>query len=440
MASTRSAAAPGQVLRQTISLEPGTEGNQPESAPSFWERVYAIEPDDWSKYFIYLYRGRGANLEKIAHPIDADWVKQKYGGGDFRAILQDERHRIVCAHSFSIEGPPRLAPAEAQTSAPAAAPAVDSFQSSVLEIIREGQKETREFLRELMMSQRNAAPPQPAAPAVDTNIVVKGVIEMFTGMMPKQTDPLELLIKLQQLNKPAEQMDVLTLVGKLKEAGIIPATPAASSGGDLMGQLDSMLAVAEKLGARGGKEPGIVAILADKAPEIMGKIGSVVEGWAKIAEANKVTEQVRYARVTAAARPAGVEEVQQPQQNVLPDPRSAAVASYVPSGALDVEPIGTATIQTQPAGAAAPMDEIDAMKARLVRAIATEATGADIVSFMSIFDERLVDSFSGVNVEQLEAFFASDPILQQATKLPRFKEVMQEIVEVLEEMPAPTVN
>jgi hypothetical protein len=86
------------------------------------------------------------------------------------------------------------------------------------------------------------------------------------------------------------------------------------------------------------------------------------------------------------------------------------------------------------------MDEIDAMKARLVRAIATEATGADIVSFMSIFDERLVDSFSGVNVEQLEAFFASDPILQQATKLPRFKEVMQEIVEVLEELPAPAVN
>jgi hypothetical protein len=438
MASTRSAAAPGQVLRQTISLEPGTDapGNQPESAPSFWERVYAIEPDDWSKYFIYLYRGRGANLEKIAHPIDADWVKQKYGGGDFRAILQDERHRIVCAHSFSIEGPPRLAPAEAQTSAPAAAAAVDSFQSSVLEIIREGQKETREFLRELMMSQRNPAP-QSAAPAVDPNIALKGVIEIFTTMMPKQTDPLELLVKLQALNKPVEQMDVLTLVGKLKEAGIIPATPAAAGSGDLMGQLDSMLAVAEKLGARGGKEPGIVAILADKAPEIMGKIGNVVEGWAKIAEANKVTEQVRYARVTAAARPAGVEEVQ-PPQNVWPDPRSAAVAAHVPAGALDVEPIGTAT--TQPAGAAAPMDEIDAMKARLVRAVATEATGADIVSFMSIFDERLVDSFSGVNVEQLEAFFASDPILQQATKLPRFKEVMQEIVEVLEELPAPAVN
>lgn len=433
MALQRGAAAPGQVLKQTITLEPAadTPGAQPESAPSFWEKVFSIDPDDWSKYFIYLYRGRGANLEKIAHPIDVDWVKQKYGGGDFRAILQDERHRIVAAHSFSIEGPPKLAAPEAQTSAPAAAAGMDSFQSSVLEIIREGQKETRELVREMMQRDRN---PAPAASSEANPIVLKGVVDMFTAMMPKQTDPLELLVKLQTLTKPAEQMDVLTLVGKLKEAGLIPAAPAAGGSGDLMGQLDSMLAVAEKLGARGGKDPSIMSILAEKAPEIMNKVGDIVSGWSRIAEANKMAEQYKYASATAIARPTGAEVVG--TQPALPsDPRSVAMPTHVPPGAtLDVEPINAGTAAP---GAAAPMDELDRMKARIVRAIATNATGADIVSFLSIFDEQLVDTFAGVNAEQLEAFFTADPILQGATKMPRFKECMLEIVEDLEDLGAP---
>lgn len=442
MALQRGAAAPGQVLKQTISLEPAadTPGAQPESAPSFWEKVFSIEPDDWSKYFIYLYRGRGANLEKIAHPIDVDWVKQKYGGGDFRAILQDERHRIVSAHSFSIEGPPKLAAPEAQTSAPAA-PAVDSFQTSVLEIIRESQKEMREMVRELASSVRN---PAPATTGEANPILLKGVVDMFTGMMPRQTDPLDLLIKLKEMTKPVEQMDMLTMLTKAKELGLIGGAAAAAGGGtDLLSQVDSLLAVAEKLGARAGKDPSIMSILAEKAPEIMSKVGDIVSGWGRIAEANKVAEQYRHARATTVARVAGAEEITPPQP-ALNDPRAVAMPTHVPPGStpgLELEPVGTAaatqTYSAQPAGAVAPLDEIDQMKRRIVRAIATEATGADIVSFMSIFDERLVDSFAGVNVEQLEAFFATDPILQGATQHPRFKECMREIVEVLEDQGAP---
>ena len=432
-AARTSTPPPGGVVIQNFN-DPNTPETAPAEAPTFWERIYSITPDQWSQYICYLYRGK-ESLTKINHPFDPEWVQQNFGGGDYRAILNDEKYKLVASHSFSIAGPPRSVQ-PVQASAPA--PSVDSFQAQVLQLIAENNKQTQDLIREVITQVRTQSA-APAAAAGGTEVIpiaLRGVVDMFTSMMPKQQSPLEMLTALKGLMQPAQQpMDVITLLAKMKELGMMGA---AAPGGDILSQLDNLLAVSEKLGGRGGKDGGVVQILAEKAPEIVDKLGGIVQSWAKVAEANRAVEQMRFER-------ARVVPVVQPAAATLPGPIPSPAGQVGSVAGLEVEPVSEVNPAAhpgaqfvpapQPGAAGAPagvaVDEIDRMKHKIVEAISKGKTGADIVSFLDVVDDRLVDSFVNVPAPDLIQFFMMDPILNGATKLPRFNAVIAEIVEEL---------
>ncbi|MBZ5532618.1 MAG: hypothetical protein LAO20_14390 [Acidobacteriia bacterium] len=422
---TNAPAQRGGVLHQSISLTPdaAAAAGDPaqDSAPTFWERIYAIKPEEWANYFCYLYRGRGgASLAKLTHPFDADWVKQQYGGGDYRALLNDQNYKMVASHSFSIEGPPKPSPVEAQTAAPAAAPN-DAFQAQVLELIRESNRQTQDLVREVLRDRQQ--PAGYAAGAVDPNIALKGVIEMLVATMPKQQDPLALLVQLKTLMPT--QTDPLDFLVKLKTAGLIPD---GAAGGTLLEQIEKITEVASKLGLSATGSKSLGEILLEKGPDILAGIGTVVDKY-KGVENTRLEAAKTIREVQRNAAPPGVAHTTATPAGPAAPPAIAAP----PSSALDVEPIGTPGAPTSPVTTENMMTEADLVKSKIVKAIANGAGGGDIVSFIGVMDEALLDTFRGVSAADLEMFCNMDPILKQATQLPRFKECVQEIVEVLQE-------
>lgn len=425
--------------------------------PSFWERLHSIPAEQWATetekgFKAYLYRDtprastKGSAYIKVFYePFDVEHVRQELGGYDYRAMLNDPSGRMISSVSFSIDAPPLKTSQQQEAAAAAAATPGHDLNSQIIAVMRESQNETRQLLREFIERDRNPAPSAGRGSLAENETVLQGVVTMFTNMLPKQQSPLEMLTQLKGLMAPAEKpTDLLDTVKTLKELGIIPSV--TSTGTDMLGQVDSLLAIADKLGNKAGaREPSVLSILAEKAPEIVERVASIMDKWKGVAEQQRIAAQYRYQAAAAAT----LSPTPAPGQPYAPQPAIPAAARTITvphgrpaptAGALDVEPLHPAqTTAPNPAGGPgaaviAPMlDELDMLKRKVVNAIATDATGADIVSFISVMNDELVNTFVGVSAEDLETFFSQDEVLSPAAALPRFKEVIQEIVEELTE-------
>ncbi len=443
-ARTSQSSSPG-VLSQTISLQPADDPADHPDKLSFWEAVSAVPEHQWwsgdprgeKGYKVYLYRdnprsntqGSGYKL-LITEPFDVEFVKQRLGGWDYRAMLTDPSGKMTSYTKFSIDAPPKDTEGTAAPAAPAA-PAIDTFQAQVLNLI-EAQNRRIEALMDRMMDRPRSHGGLSLADSPEAlPIMLKGVVEMFTGMVPKQSDPLELMVKLQALMP--KQPDLFSMLAQAKELGLLPA-----GDGDLMSKLNGMLAIAEKLGYKAGgtRAPGLTEILAEKAPELIDGVGKIVDKVSDLQE--KKLQTARTMRAIQANMPHAPGAPSAPGQHVVigaapggahpvpPGPGApAAPGPQAPSlSALDTEPVGT------PGPAGAPSND-DLLRQKIVSCIARGVHGGDIVGFMEVEAPQVVEMCEGAPRQAIEAFFANDPILCAATKSPNYQRCITEMMECL---------
>jgi len=443
----RSSIPSGHTLRQEISLSP----NQPaadapeDTAPekSFWEKLYEIPDEAWwggvhgeKGVRVYLYRDEpgAAYIAVIKEPFDIDWVKAKYGGGRYRAMLNDAGGRAIAVQKFTVEGASKR-PAEAD---PAAAAPHDAM-TAMVDMIREEQRETRALVRELLGRDRNPSPVSPMDMQMQMLPTMLGVWgKIFEGMIPRQTDPLELLVKLQNMMRP---VDTLQIIKDAKAAGLIPeATPA----GNMLEQLSGMMAVAEKLNNLGGGGPGAgkswAELLIDKGPDILRVFSDGIKQYKELEE-----KRLETAKFIATNQPRQIPPAPHPQPGPPPHPAPASqpATPAVNQGPANAQPLNVEPIGAQPApqaGAVAEVTEaqVTQVKMQVVQAIVAGETGEDIFSFLKIqapvfltgmcFYDDAGKVTGVVSLDQLAQFCAADPVLGQAAQHPRFRPVLKELL------------
>jgi len=442
------------VLSQEIKFTPTqpAENRDPEEKPSFWEQIYAIPQDLWAYngekgYRIYLYEGpegkRGPYLAMLTNPFDIEWVNQVYGGGHYQASLHDPAWKIVASIRFDIDGASKKKPPQNSQNSTAPAPATDNFQSQVLEIIRDGQRRQEEFMRSILDRDRNPAPAAAAVPAVDPNIMLRGVVDMFSGLLTKAQTPqpqmglLEIVAIIEKFKGP----DLLTVLTQAKAAGLIPA---AGAGGDLVTQFRQLKEAAEVVGLGEGKGKGIGEALIEQGPAILEAGGKIIDRLqnveaTRLQTARTMREIQLQQRGTVVTPAPGAPPAGSPAANSAPQQYAPQVQPPAPGATgLDVEAPSSAN-------AIAEAERQDAfIKGKIVEAIANGDTGGEIIDFLDRIDKTICDHFSGASVEQIVYFFSADPILKKAASLPRFKAAITEMVEELnapdEVMPEQKVN
>lgn len=436
--ASRSSAPAPQVLKQEIEFPPQQPSSidHQEATLSFWEELCQVPEQQWASehekgFKVYLYDHevpRSPYLAVILHSFDVEWIKQTYGGGLYRAQLNDPAGRIVSKEIFAIDGDSKRKPP--QNAQAAGVPqqqhaATDSFQSELLRMMREEQAETRRLFSELMNRQNPLPPTAPAA--VDPTTLFRGMVEMFKEFMPAQKpmDLLETVALLDKLRGP----DLLTTLKAAREAGVIPA---AGGGGSMITQFKELKEAAEVLGLGEGKGKSLGEAVIERLPDILEAGGKAMEKYQQIESTRLQTAR----EVRAIQQRGGAVITQPPQPPVGQMPQHAGAQAHPSttqapppySSGLEVEAPGT---QPTPEAIAQAEQQMVFVKSKIVEAIANGDGGGEIIDFLDKIDKEICNQFAGASVDQLIFFFSSDPVLKKAAALPRFKAVITEIVEEL---------
>lgn len=434
-ASHKSSPATG-TLTQEIRLTPppADDLRDPQSPPSFWEELNRIQDHEWGAedqkgYKVYLYdnEARGKYLAVIFQPFDIEWVRLNYGGGSYKALLNDASGKIVCREVFAIDGDPRRKPPQSTSAAPAVAqPQQDSVVSQFINIMREEQQETRRLLREAIDRGSNGAGSNGGAMDPMRQFEVMG--NLFSSLLGKLTPAPQPQMGIMEIIALAEKLrgpDLLQILSQAKDAGIING----AGGGDLVTQFTKLKEAAELMGFTAGEGKSWAQTLIEKGPEILDAGTKMIDKYKSVEETRLQT-----ARTVAVIQ-------QQRGAVITPQPgQAAAVPQHVPpqtpppgGAVLEVEPVQRPQVSDQVDQiAAAAEKQLALIKGKVVEMILAGRTGDQIVEALDSIDARICDGFQGFNVKQLTQVFTEDPLLHPATQSPRFAEVMQQIVECLE--------
>ena len=463
--ASTAAVQPG-VLQQTISLpaQPSAEPESDANKLSFWECVASVPEEDWwtgvhgeKGWKAYLYEDTPGSpyIAVIAHCFDIEWVKSEYGGGAYRAMLNDPSGKRIAFQKFSIDGDPRRKPPQGTAQPAPAQNAQDSAMVSLVEMIREEQKATREMLREVMQANRAA----PANPTQDLFMTVfptamSGVIKVFTDILPRQENrnPIDDFIKMKELFG-AQQRDPFAELVKLRELGLL--SPAGSGGmGNIIEQLEMVTRVAERMGlSGGGGGKSIAEVIIDKGPDILTAIkGGIAEMRALEESKLKTVQAIAVANRTAQPQPAAAipaavtlppAATSQHTMVAATQPMISQQTNAPQATPLAVEPIGAASPQsiaippdvTGEQMAQLTEEQLVLIRQKVVRAILQGSSGDDIVGFLAVEAPMVLNGFVGVPAPHVEAYFRNHPILAQAAGSPRFRQTIAEMVEILNDIP-----
>ena len=361
------------------------------------------------------------------------WVADHFGGSEWNLMLcGNQSGKIIRSIDIQIPDPPKNLNAKGET-LPAGqmlAP-TGNGDGSMIQLMREMLAENRQMMKEFVSAGR----PPNQNPAVELS-AMNGLVAMLAKQVPEAKSPLAILGDLKALMPaPVDMLKVLTEAKALFSSGV-------TGGGSLLGQVDELLGVAEKLGFKmgggNGSHQGFWPTMAEKAvehiPVALESLTKIADRWAAISQANALTAQYR---ATAARTP-------QPIQLPAPGPNAPPAPPSAPNpGALDVEPIAgqpanvVQDVPTELPPGAVLLDPVALVKSKIVEAIqrggSPKNIAADIVAGIDFFDPQFGDTLSGISLSELEQFFTTDPILVHSTSMPAYQRTLQALVDLLQE-------
>jgi hypothetical protein len=419
-----------------------------EKSPTwFWEMIHQIAADDWGKKYDLLLLREGTSkvpmaegfkgyLETLYAPIKPDYIKQKYGGGKFKIVLE-KNSRYETSHTFEIEGQPLYDLSRERPGASPAASAVagSSTDSKLLQIL-EGQISKLNDQLATSQAQGRENPALHEAITILSTAYKEGIANIGAGGGNGGGSIIETIRTLKELGLiggASAGGGVVETIKVLKEIGLI-----GGQQNDPMGQLNSMLAIFTKLDElRGGGEGKptdwktmAVNKLGEHLPELLTTVKETVSANAAVAqerrramEAQRETASVLRSQSVPAAAPAA------PAANPAP-PQPTVISD----GGLRTVPINSARAAAPAEEQPAPVDGFDTnneayitfVKQRVVQLVVTGSSGESIVDFLDGAKPEFAQQLIQYPVEAVTSFFRADPILATAVAHPRWNDVLEE--------------
>lgn len=382
---------------------------------NIWEYMDGMKPTDWTdgNYIGYLYRlqpraaAGESYLIKFVEPISIDWVREKFGGTQFRAFLKKGQER-VCDTTFTIEAPPKMQTEHGNYAAtppasgdvlrgaidhiadPAGArAAVNLTQQAAIsgfEMLRTAMPQNQLSLKDILdlMDRRAAAPPP------------------GSGMPPWLETALASMVPalISKILTPDNPIDTFTkMVAALKESPFSMSGRASAS--DWKTELVSAL------------------------PSVFDKGASMLENYAKVAEM-----QARCA--LPAAPPAGT---------VVPMPVPAAVP-MVQNPTAGIPPAAPATPSNAAPAAGAPVQEPPEIwtKQKLVEFFKEGRSGEEVGAWLDDTAPSWLNALVMFSPDQIIGFMREDPdkLLTQIADDPRLPAFLQALAKWAAEEDATT--
>lgn len=411
----------------------------------FWDLLQDVPKEKWGNtYDVMGFRidpkpsiapgGKGF-LFQIMEPITALWVKQNYGGGKFRVILQ-KNSRFFKSHEFDIEGQPKYDLTRELPNVPAAsATGTDGKLLSILEaqISRLNDQLTAS------QSQGKENPALTEAITILSTAYKESVATLGSNSNGgTSTHQLSELVNIVKGLIPQQSSDggILGMVLKpLLEKLLTPVDP--------MAQITTFLTIFEKIdsirggGSTDGKPKDWRAMLAEglvqKGPELLREVRETFQENTKAATEKRAAAEA-IERVETARRNGGAPAAQ---------PGSPSVAHAVmPAGPLRTVPLDRSTpaepAATPPAAPGMSAAETDAvgkfMEQRIVEMIRDDRDPEDVVDFIEDVDPTLNDMLATYSADMVTTFLSGRPIIGQATQHPKWSDFLSAAQKYIKEI------
>lgn len=418
-----------------------------EKSPTwFWDMLQNLPRDKWGNvYSVMAWReepkvpgvpGAKGFLFEAFEPVTLSYFKEKYGGGKFKCVLQ-ENSKFKTTHIFDIEGTPKY---DLSREAPQASAHAGNGRGDN-DIVREFVTVLRDELQR--SREANSAP----NPATDEAISLlskasEKAMDIVAGRANAQGNgnPLDMLTQLTAVIKnlmPAQNGIGDVIVKALVDKMLTPPDP--------MAQLTTFLSLFEKLDALrgGGGEAGRPkdwrAMLAEgvvqKGPELLKELRATVE----------VNRDAAKERRAAAETIERVEHIRRAPPGTAVPPPPAPAAAAPATGPLNTVPIdrtpsnGTPpVVQSEPAAEGMSQTESDAvanfMERRIVEMVEDERDPEDVVDFIEEIDPTMNNMLAQFSAEMVTTFLAGRPIIGKATQHPSWNEFLAKAQEYIREI------
>ncbi len=412
----------------TTNGQPDTPPKElPRTKMDVWQYMRSLTAGEWEQHMAYLYRvepklmkveGSPDYLDRFKSAFDQDFIKQKYGGGVFKIILNkgDSTVRTVV---FGVEGKPH-----AVDGRPFLEPAEDTGKG--------GQLGGNEYIRrhvnflEARLAEAEAKGEQldPTATIQQGYKIITDAasraVEFIVSQTPRQTSITELISGLAKLDEMRSGRQGVSALGEIAEV-LKAVTPLLGQRGPAgtLGEFRELLGLIKELGLGGGGAEGgdWKSVLAQHASEAIKQLKEMVQEWRGIAHENRLIEENR-----AALKLAERGVVVQPTREPVPVPAPAPIQRPV----VETEPI-------QPSNEQIAADRL--IKQNIVLIVETGGTGAQAAAVLDQLAPQVLDYLLGQKPDELTAIFAADPTLQRVAKHPRLPDFIKEFLAEGETVP-----
>jgi hypothetical protein len=473
---------------------PAVEKSSEEKSPSwFWDLLYSFQKDEWGKvYDVWLIRqadsrvpmaaGEKGYLDMFVEPINPQMIKAKYGGGKYRAILR-KNSQLKTSHDFEIEGTPVYAVKErpANVGASTSAGNDGALIQQFIGVLRDELERSRQ-------ANTNGNGAGESATVTMMSSAAEKAMDLITKRVPENGSPTsslrEAVALIKELGVGAGQKSALGELLQILQPfmGILqPLLQKLLTPQDPATQLATFLTIFEKIdalrgggGGDSGKPRDWKAIAVEKGlealPSVLDQLRATQDTSLKAAEENRkrAEAQARTAEIVRTlpgpGQPAAPGSSQAVPQSAAPAPASAAPLTdsglktvRLSDARLDAGPAdgftgrdGNHVTISQPftvheSPATSHDAEIDLkseaylrlVKRQVVYLVGMGQTGESIVDYLDGALPGFSEQLTSAAPEQVTLYMSLDPILAEATKDPRWQQILQEAREYLLEETAP---
>ena len=407
----------------------------------FWSYMQKLSPEEWKRHIVYLYRtkpvvGMSSSekyLDKFQQAFTIEDIRTRFGGEEFKAIMQRER-MILHTEVFAIEAAPKFDLFREQ---PGGSASKDAITQQLLDralnagggIEGDAMKRSLDIVTNAYKTALETTGSDGKQPNGGTDILAMIRVLKELGLIGQPPAPRGGLAEMKEM------------LGALKELGLI---------GGQTNQIEtfkSMLGAVKEIageigGGAGGGKRDIWGALIDRAPDLLEKGAEMLGKVATIqAENNKglAVKAETALKLRAMGAPQMVADTASGPAAPHGEPMQGERTAPRAGGGLPVVPISDASASSgtavSPGAAVAPSHEEtilqNYLRGRVVNLISEGQSGEDVLAFVEDYFPPVIEYLEDLDPEGLRKFFADDPMLAKAMALPQWDAWFKRACDVL---------